>query len=176
MMKEVFIFPTSFAQQRLWFLDQMSPGDLAYNMPCSVLLRGQLSAKILERSLNEVVRRHEALRTTFAVVDGTPVQVIIPALTLELPVTDLRQLPEGERKAQARHLADQEAQQSFDLIEGPLIRTRLLRLSEREQLLLLTIHHIVCDGWSLGVLVKELAALYKAFSAAKKSPLEELPI
>ena len=149
---EVYVFPTSFSQQRLWFLDQFEPGSAYYNIPCAIRLSGRLDVGALERALNEIVRRHEALRTTFAVEDGQPVQVIAPLLRLPLPVTDLSSLPVSEREAEAQRLAAEEAQRPFDLEHGPLLRAQLLRLSEREHIALLTVHHIVSDGWSMGVL------------------------
>ncbi len=168
--------PLSFAQQRLWFLDQLAPGNLFYNIPMAVRLTGELDVAALERTLNEVVCRHEALRTTFVTVDERPVQVIAPELILPLPVDDLTHLPENEREAAAQRLATEEAQQPFDLAQGPLLRARLLRLGEEEHIVVLTVHHIVSDGWSLGVLVQEVATLYAAFKAKEPSPLPELPI
>ncbi|HEX8348925.1 MAG TPA: condensation domain-containing protein, partial [Hymenobacter sp.] len=166
----------SFAQARLWFLEQLEPGSYAYNMPAAVRLTGSLNVAALEQSLNEIVLRHEALRTTFRMVSGEPLQVIAPVLVLTLPLVDLRSLPEAQQEAQAERLATEEAQQPFDLAMGPLLRAKLLHLSEAEHILLLTMHHIVSDGWSMGVMIRELAALYKAFSMGKPSPLPELPI
>jgi amino acid adenylation domain-containing protein len=176
MEKEVFVFPTSFAQQRMWFLDQWVPGSPVYIIPLAVRLAGHLRVAALEHSLNEIVRRHEALRTTFSVMDGQPVQVITPQLSLSLPVIDLRALPETERETEVRRLATAEAQQPFDLTQGPLLRATLLRLGEHEQVLLLTLHHIVADGWSIGILLRELVALYAAFCLGQPSPLPELPL
>ena len=174
--EDVFVFPMSFAQQRLWFLDQLEPGNSVYNIPAAMCLRGALNGAALEQSLNEIVRRHEALRTTFSVMEGQPVQVIAPGLALTLPVVDLGNLLETEREAEAQRLTIEEAQRPFDLAQGPLLRTTLLRLDKEEHILLLTMHHIVSDGWSMGVLFRELSALYEAFSAGKPSPLPELPI
>ena len=128
------------------------------------------------RTLNEIVRRHEALRTHFAMVDGTPVQIIAPHLELELPLTDLADLPHGEREARAQWLAEDEAQTPFDLSTGPLIRAGLIRLDDNDHIILLTLHHIVSDGWSMGVLVQEVAALYTAYVEKQPSPLAELAI
>src|SRR5215207_166577 len=166
----------SFAQQRLWFLDQLQPGSAAYNIPAAVRLGGALDTTAFGRALTEVVRRHESLRTTFAVRDGQPVQLIHPAGPLELPVTDLGHLGAELREAEARRLAAVEARRPFDLARGPLLRVQLLRLAAEEHVLLLTMHHIVSDGWSMGVLVKEAAALYRAFAAGRPSPLAELPV
>jgi len=169
-------FPLSFAQERLWFLDQLQPGSPAYNVPLANRLPGQINVPALERSLNEIIRRHAALRTSFQFKDGKPVQVISPSLYIQLPVEDLSQFPAPERESEASKIAQMEAQQPFDLSSGPLLRARLLRLSATDHLLLLTLHHIISDGWSLGVFFKELAVLYEAFIAGKPSPLEELPI
>jgi amino acid adenylation domain-containing protein len=168
--------PVSFAQQRLWFIDQLEPGNPSYNMPSAVRLTGMLNVAALEASLNEIVRRHESLRTTFATVDGQAVQLIAPELSLSLPVVDLTQYSESEREAQVRKLMAEEAQQPFDLAQGPLVRARLLRLGPTDHIALFTMHHIISDEWSLGVLMRELAALYTAFCNKEPSPLPELPI
>jgi len=166
----------SFAQQRLWFLDQFEPGSHLYNIPIAVRLAGQLDAAALEQSLNEIVRRHEALRTTFATVNDSPVQMIATTLSVALPLVDLSELPEAGREAEARQLATEEAQRPFDLARGPLFRASLLRLNDKDHALLVTMHHIVSDGWSLSVFMRELTALYEAFSKHQPSPLAELPI
>jgi amino acid adenylation domain-containing protein len=168
--------PLSFAQARLWFLDQLEPGNAFYNIPAAVRLSGQLNVVALEQSLNQIISRHEALRTNFVTVNGQPVQVIASTLTLTLPVVDLRQLPESQRERDCQRLANEEAVQPFDLATEPLVRTKLLQLSESEHVLLLTMHHIVSDGWSMGVLVRELAALYEAFCNDSLLVLPELPI
>jgi len=168
--------PLSFAQERLWFLDQLEPGNTAYGIPIAYRLQGSLDVAALEWSLNEIVRRHEVLRATFAVVDGRPAQVIAPEMRLTLPVEDLRGLPEAEQEAEVERWATEEAHHPFDLAQGPLLRATLLRLNEEEHVLLLTMHHIVSDGWSMGVFNRELAVLYEAFSAGEPSPLPELPI
>ncbi|HEX8115992.1 MAG TPA: condensation domain-containing protein, partial [Pyrinomonadaceae bacterium] len=166
--------PLSFAQQRLWFMAQLGPGGSSYNVPVAVRLKGALDLTALERTLSEIVRRHEVLRTTFAVVDGEPVQVIHDARPVSLPVTDLSALDESERESEAARLAGEEAGRPFDLGAGPLVRAGLLRLSAEEHVCLLTVHHIVSDGWSMGVLINEVAALYDAFSSGGESPLPEL--
>jgi amino acid adenylation domain-containing protein len=168
--------PLSFSQQRLWFLNQFEPGNPAYNIPFAVRLSGALNVVMLEQSLNEVIRRHEALRTTFATVDGCPVQIIAPVSTATLPVVDIRELSESEQEILIPCLTTEEAQHSFDLTRGPLVRATLLRLREEEHVLSLNIHHIVSDGWSTGILIRELAMLYRAFSTGKPSPLPALPI
>ncbi|HEX7317734.1 MAG TPA: amino acid adenylation domain-containing protein [Pyrinomonadaceae bacterium] len=174
--EDVFVFQTSFAQQRLWLLDQLQPGDHTYNISAAVRLRGPLDVSALARSLNEVVARHESLRTTFAVDDGRPVQVVKQSLTLDVPVLRLGSLPEAEREAEFQVVAAMEAQRAFDLATGPLLRAVLVELGAREHVLLLNVHHIVSDGWSMGVLVGEVGALYAAFLEGRPSPLEELPI
>ncbi|HAJ59258.1 MAG TPA: AMP-dependent synthetase [Cyanobacteria bacterium UBA8543] len=166
--------PLSFAQARLWFLDRLQPGNPFYNIAVAIRLNGLLDVAALQQSFNEIVRRHEALRTIFTTVDGKPIQVSHPTLTITLPVIDLRALP--EREAEAQRLATHEAGKPFDLTRAPLLRVTLLQLSETENVMLLTLHHIVSDGWSMGVLVQELGVLYDAFSTGKPSPLAELPI
>ena len=166
----------SFAQQRLWFFDQLEPGLSAYNIPAAVRLKGPLNLAALEQSLNEIVKRHESLRTTFGQVDGRPTQVIAPTLTIKLPVVDLRKLPASERETEVRRLATAEAQLPFDLSQGPLLRGTVLRLDDEEHVGLLTMHHIVSDGWSTGILIREMATLYVAFCAGGSSPLPALPI
>ncbi len=174
--RELAHLPLSYAQQRLWFLDQLEPQRSIYNIPESHYFEGALNLEALERSLSEIVRRHEILRTTFASVAGEPMQVIAAAEPLRLEVIDLSRLPAPERENEAQRLANEEAQQPFDLALGPLLRVKLLRLAEAEHVLLLTMHHIVADGWSIGVLERELTALYAAYSAGQSSPLEELTI
>ncbi|MEP0752182.1 amino acid adenylation domain-containing protein [Trichocoleus sp. Lan] len=168
--------PLSFAQQRLWFLDQLNPGDSAYNISAAVRLVGALNIVALEQSFQAIIQRHEALRTTFATEAGQPIQVIIPSAAFKLPVIDLRKLPPTEREASVLRLATEEAQRPFDLTQLPLLRVTLLQLDEAENAVLLTMHHIIADGWSMGVLIREVATLYEAFCAGKPSPLPELPI
>jgi len=168
--------PLSFAQERLWFLDQLEPGSPFYNMPAAVRVTGPLDVAALRASLNEIVSRHEALRTTFATVDGRPVQRIAESLLVPFEVVDLNAVPEAEREEEIRSRAVAEAQRPFDLSAGSLLRVCLLRASATEHVFLLTMHHIVSDGWSMGVFIRELAALYQAFSAGQPSPLEELSV
>ncbi|RJS17729.1 hypothetical protein DRW03_27485 [Corallococcus sp. H22C18031201] len=166
----------SFAQQRLWFIDQLEPGSPDYNIPAALKMRGALDVLALERTFVELVRRHHVLRTVFRVSEGRAVQVITPASSFKAEVQDLRALPEAARESEARRLAREEASRPFELSRGPLLRVRLLVMAEREHLLLVTMHHIISDGWSISVLLKEVAALYAAFSAGQPSPLPELPI
>ena len=168
--------PLSFSQQRLWFLSQLEPTSSFYNMPVAVRLSGTLNAEAMKRSLNEVVRRHESLRTSFPALDGQPRQAFAAALELELPVHDLSGLPAQEREAEALRRATEEARQPFDLAHGPLFRASLLRLQDDEHILLATMHHIISDGWSMSVLVREVGQLYRAFTEQQPSPLPELPI
>ncbi len=169
-------FPLSFAQQRLWFLDQLEPGSCFYNIPAAVRLQGELDTNALEQSFAEVIRRHEALRTRFGVVNGVAVQVIDEAPEFSLPVLDLSTVAEGEREAAARRAALAETQRPFDLSTGPLLRASVLRVSEQEHVLLCTMHHIISDGWSMGVLIRELTTLYEAYAKGEESPLPELKI
>ena len=168
--------PLSFAQERLWFLDQLEPGGAAYNIPGALRLSGPLDLAVLERALSEIARRHEVLRTTLTLEGGRPVQVIAPATPVSLPLVSLRALDEQEREAEVRRLAEEEARRPFDLAAGPLVRARMLALAADEHVLLFTMHHVVSDGWSRAILIEELAALYEAFAAGRPSPLAELPI
>jgi amino acid adenylation domain-containing protein len=169
--------PLSFAQQRLWFLDQLHPGTPAYNIPAALHLAGRLDEGALGRSLTEVVRRHEVLRTTFSAGgDGKPVQVIARAGGAALSVVDLGGLPDAARGREAATLADREGLRPFDLARGPLLRSVLLRRSPDERTLLVTLHHAVADGWSVEVLAREVGALYDAFARGAPSPLPEPPL
>ncbi len=169
------VVPLSYAQQQLWVIDWLYPGEVTYNVPLVARLGGRLDAGALERSLAEIVRRHEALRTTFALVDGEPRQVIgAPSFTM--PVVNLADLPAVAAEAEASRLAAEDAHRPFDLARGPLFRATLLRLSARAHVLLMNVHHIVSDGWSLSILAGELGALYDAFAAGRPSPLPALPV
>jgi hypothetical protein len=195
---EVFVFPASFAQARLWFLDRLFPGNPFYNVSAALRLTGSLNKTALEQTFNEIVRRHEALRTTFRMLEGQLVQVIAPVETYPtlreplrgtgtaspnrrnvstlLAIIDLRFLSAAEKEAETRRLATQERSRPFDLSSEPLLRVMLLQLDSSEHVLLLNLHHIICDGWSIGVLIRELGSLYTAFSNNQPSPLPELPI
>jgi amino acid adenylation domain-containing protein len=166
----------SFAQERLWFLDQLEPGSSAYNISRAVRLTGDLKLTALEQSLAEILRRHKVLRTTFVTRNEQPVQMISPPGTFTLSVIDLGVLPDEQREAKTRELAGEEASRPFDLATGPLLRATLLRLASEEHVLLVTMHHIISDGWSMGIFYRELSALYEAFSKGNPSPLPELPI
>lgn len=168
--------PASFAQQRLWFLDQLDPGSPMYNVPAAVRLIGTLDQAALKQAFNELVRRHEVLRTTFASEGGLPVQVIARALAIALPVEDLSGLPESEREAEARRRAVEESWQPFHLAVGPLFRARLFKLGPEDHLVTVVTHHTVSDGWSIGVLIMETGRLYDAFARGEPSPLPDLPV
>jgi surfactin family lipopeptide synthetase A len=173
---DVFVFPASFAQQRLWFLDQVEGGSAVYNIPSAFRLTGSLDANALERALNQVVARHESLRTTFAAPDGIPAQVIAPALQVSLPVTDLRELPLAAREPEAMRIASAEAGHAFDLATGPLLRSRLVRLADDHHLFLLTVHHIVADGYSMALLFSELTTQYRGIRSGASQSLQPVTI
>jgi amino acid adenylation domain-containing protein len=167
----------SFAQQRLWFLDRLEEGQsVAYQVPRAIRLEGDLQVDALERAFNEIVRRHEVLRTIFGPGEEGPLQFIVPESQTSLGLIDLVGCPEGEREAELRRRLRGEIYEPFDLARGPLLRTRLYRLGEQEHVLLLNMHHIVTDGWSMGVLFRELSLLYAAFCKGQPSPLPELAI
>jgi amino acid adenylation domain-containing protein/non-ribosomal peptide synthase protein (TIGR01720 family) len=168
--------PLSFAQQRLWFLDQLVPGSLAYNTASSLRLRGQLNVPALQQTLSEIVRRHEVLRTRFGMADDQPVQIVEPAGRLPLPVSDLSALAPAAQESEVQRQARAEVQRPFDLTSGSLLRVRLLRLGPTEHVMFLTIHHIICDTWSIHILIREIGALYQAFTHGRRSPLADLAI
>jgi amino acid adenylation domain-containing protein len=166
----------SIAQEHFWLFDQVLPSLPLFNIPYTVRLRGVLNIAILEQSFNEIIKHHEALRTTFATENGQLIQVIAPKLSIFLPVSDLRAVPDARREDEAQRLVQEEGQRPFDLEHGSLLRGCLLRLGEQEHILLVVLHHIICDGWSLGVLMRALADVYDAFAAGQPSPLATLPI
>ena len=168
--------PLSFAQQRLWFIDQLEPGSALYNLASMYRMRGTLNVVALERTLNEIVRRHESLRTTFRNVDGRPVALIKPELSLPMPTADVSGANPEQREGELKRLADEEASKPFDLSVGPLLRVRLLRVSDDDHVLLLVVHHIVGDGWSGSLIAGEMAAIYDAFAQERPSPLPELTV
>jgi acyl carrier protein len=165
--------PLSFAQQRLWFLDQFQPGSQSYNVPAAVRIRGPLQVAALERSLSEIVRRHEVLRTRFVLRQGEPVQEVLAAQELPLAVVDFSAWAEEPREQRVAEFIAAEAAHRFDLSRGPLLRVHLLRLQAEEHVLVLNLHHIVSDGWSLGVLLEELGRLYEAERHGVESGLAE---
>ncbi len=174
--EEIYIFPASFGQRRLWFLDQFEPNSPYYNIPSAFRLYGPFRLDIFKRAIQEIVDRHESIRTTFAASDGEPVQVIVPELALPVPVIDLSGLEEENKEKEILRRATEEARKPFDLKKGPLARVTILKAGEEDHIILLTLHHIISDGWSMGVLVAEISALYNAFSNNQPSPLPELPL
>ena len=169
-------FPLSFAEERLWFLDQLMPGSALYNRPIAVRLQGYLNVAALTETFNAIVQRHEILRTSFHAEDGRPRQVVTAEVRLTLPVIDIRDLPASKREAEALRLSTEEAWKPFDLSQGPLIRVTLVRQDEEDYLLLVTLHHIISDGWSLGIIIKEVGAFYEAFVSGKTASLAPLAI
>lgn len=168
--------PLSFAQEWLWLIHQVNPDSAAYNLPSAVRLKGALEVAALERSIGEVVRRHEILRTRFAEVDGRATQMIAPAVPLRLPVVDLGEMEARRREDEAGRLVTEDARLPFDLERGPLVRAFLLRLGEQDHVIILTVHHIASDAWSTGIIIQEIASLYEAFRRGGESPLPPLPI
>ncbi|MDR4481691.1 MAG: amino acid adenylation domain-containing protein [Nitrospirales bacterium] len=168
--------PLSFAQERFWFLEQLSPGTPFNNIPIALRLKGVLDIEVLRRSLDEIICRHEILRATFVLRNGQPAQIIAPRLDLPLPIEHLQWVAELKREEQLQGLLGEEARRPFDLMKEPLLRLRLFRISEADHVLSLTIHHIIADGWSMGIFSRELAALYHAFMHGQVSPLPALPV
>ena len=166
--------PVSFAQQRLWFLDQLEPGNASFNISRAVRVKGQLDLEALRQALNAIIARHESLRTNFTSIDDEPMQVIAPTREIEIRLVDLSS--EVDRENEARRLASEESQRVFNIAHDQLLRIVLFRLDDEDQVLLLVMHHIVSDGWSMGVLFRELEALYEAFAESRPSPLSDLTI
>jgi pristinamycin I synthase 3 and 4 len=170
------LLPLSFAQQRLWFINRLEGTSTEYNMPGALRLRGELDREAIERTINTIIERHESLRTHFAEVGGEPVQVIDPELWIELPVEDLSALDEKAQRERVSTVLRQEGAQPFDLASGPMLRMKLLKLGERDHLLLRTVHHIVSDGWSEAVFNREIMVLYEAYREGRKNPLKPLAV
>ncbi len=170
------VLPLSFSQERLWLLEQLSPGNYAYNMPGAIRLRGELNLVCLEQALDEILTRHEVLRTTFKTLDNQPVQVITHPKSLPVKIIDLSELSVEDQTREAKRLTEEEARSSFDLSKDLLIRATLLKLNSEDHIFLLTMHHIVSDGWSRGIFTREFVTLYQAFLEGKPSPLAPLPI
>ena len=168
--------PLSFAQQRLWFIHQLEPDGAAYNMPISVMLKGRLEVAALSQSLQAIAQRHEVLRTRYVAVDGNPHQLIEEEAELEIKLYDLSDLEDGHREQEARAITGREAGRAFDLEQGPVWRAGLVKLTQEEHVLMLTIHHIASDGWSTGVLVREFSALYEQYSSGRQADLPELRV
>ncbi|HVG17878.1 MAG TPA: condensation domain-containing protein [Blastocatellia bacterium] len=174
--KQLNFCPLSHDQERLWAIDRNGPGNTAYNIYTASRLRGPLDAEVMSRAINEIVRRHEILRTTFAAVEGRPVMVIASELEISLPVDDLTPLPESEREREAMRRVNEEAARPFDLARGPLVRVGLLRLAEDDHVMHMTMHHTITDRWSAAIVEQELGVLYDAFMKGKPSPLPEAAI
>ncbi len=168
--------PLSQNQQGLWVLSQLMPDSFLYQIPKALRLTGNLNIEALRHTLDAIVERHESLRTIFKKVDGVPMQVVVDHARLDLPLIDLSAMPEAEREEEARHILAVEGRRPFNLSKGPLTRCHLLRLTASEHIVLVTTHHIVTDGWSMGIFHRELMELYEAFAAGQPSPLPELPI
>lgn len=168
--------PLSYAQQRLWFIHQLEPDNPAYNIPMAVRLRGTLSVTALRQSLQEIVRRHEVLRTRFDARDGQPIQVIEEPAEIDVPTWDMSDLPQGERERRAREIVAQEARRPFDLRDGPVWKAALLRIAPEDHVLVLTIHHVAGDGWSTGVLVREFTAFYSGYRKGQRTALPDLTV
>jgi hypothetical protein len=166
----------SYAQRQMWVIDQMQPGTPAYNLPVAYRIRGHLDVKALENSFNEVIKRHEILRTIFTIKDNEPVQIIHPELGIKINNISLEKIPKNEREIQVQKLASEEAIKSFDLSKLPLIRVSLYKLEEQEHVLVITFHHIVADGWSIGLIFNELDTLYRGFTTGSATSLPELQI
>jgi len=170
------IVPLSFAQARLWFLSQLEGGSTSYNLPFTVLLKGNLNLNALKQALAEIIQRHEVLRTRFQVENNTPIQIIDAAISPTWSVVDLQNLPADEQLITVQQLVNLEIAKPFDLAKGPLVRSHLWQLSQQSQVLLINMHHIVSDGWSTGILIQELSKLYQAILSGTPNPLPELPI
>ncbi len=168
--------PLSFAQQRLWLIDQITAHNAVYNVPLAYRLTGDLDIKIFSQSLNAIAQRHESLRTAFTVVDQQPVQSFVGNLEIDLPIIDLRSLTVNEQKQELSRIAEIEAQAPFDLSQSPLIRAKLIYLAPDQHVFFLTMHHIICDGWSLDIFFRELGLIYEALAAGQPSPLPPLLI
>src|SRR6202795_3182491 len=170
--------PASFAQDRLWFLDQLEPGTAAYNLVRAFRITGPLNVNALTSAIGAVIRRHESLRTIFESVDGEARQVVLSDVDVQVPILNLADLPESEREREALRIASEEGKKPFDLTRGPLLRTALLQLSRDRYILVLAMHHIITDGWSISILFRELAHCYEAFTKGKgnEPDLRELPV
>src|SRR5215510_2947750 len=174
---EAFFFPVSFAQQRLWFLDQLAPGSTAYNVPAGFRIKGTLQVEAVEKSLHRLIERHEVLRTTFASVDGRPVQVVHQTLLLDFAKEDRSAVKGLNCEDHIQAVMDEELRQPFNLARGPLLRGRLLRFAPDDHFLLISMHHIITDGWSAGILFRELATLYaESCSNTQETTLPPLDI
>lgn len=169
-------FPLSFAQEQIWFLNRLEDQGITYNMPLAVRIKGKLKIDALQRSLDEIIRRHQVFRVTFAVKEGEAVQLVGEPFAVSLPITHLEELGKKEQEIQVKRLTETEAQAPYDLEKGPLFRMRLLRLGQEHHVMILVMHHIIADGWSSDIFFRELTALYPAYAKGESSPLKPLPI
>jgi len=169
-------YPASFGQRRLWFLDQLEPGTAAYNMARAFRITGPLDISVLTRAFEAMVERHESLRTVFDSVDGEARQIVLSDMEVQIPVVDLTDIPQPDREKQALRIASEEGKKTFDLTQGPLLRAVLVRLGPKQHLLILVMHHIVTDGWSIAVLFREVTRCYEAFSRGEEVNLPSLPL
>src|SRR5260370_32318144 len=169
-------FPASFAQQRLWFLDQLEPGTAAYNLSRVVRSAGPLEVTALSRAVEGVIGRHESLCTVFDSVDGDTRQIVLSEVHVDIPVLDLGGIPEDSREPEALRIASEEGKKPFDLTKGPLFRAVLLHLGPNQYLLVLVMHHIITDGWSIAVLFREITRCYEAITNGQEAKLPELPL
>lgn len=170
------VFPASFGQQRLWFLDQVVPGTTAYNLARAFRLTGSLNQVALARAFQSIISRHESLRAVFISLDDEVRQVVLPTLKFDLPVSDISELPAAEREQTALSMAGEEASKPFDLSKGPLLRAKLIRLGSVDHILVLVIHHIIVDGWSMNLLFHEMGELYASFVDGRQPQLPTLNI
>ncbi|MGE5398775.1 MAG: amino acid adenylation domain-containing protein, partial [Ignavibacteriales bacterium] len=173
---EAFVFPASYAQQRLWFLDQFEPGSPYYNIPSALRIKGKFNVEILNRVIKEICRRHESLRTNFSTIDGKPVQVISLEINIPFSIIDLTEIPAVDVENEISHIVNETARYSFNLSNEPLFRVKVLKISSEDHVLIVIMHHIISDGWSMGVLIDEITKLYAAFTEGKSSPLQDLEI
>jgi len=169
-------YPLSYAQRRLWFLDQFEPESPYYNIPMALRIKGNFSIDVFKKTIQSIINRHEALRTTFIARNGEPLQAVKPLLTIPVEVQDISSIPADTRENKIIELATADAQKPFNLEKGPLIRVSILKTAQSEHIVLLNMHHIISDGWSIGVLVAEITQLYSAITSGKESPLPKLKI
>src|SRR6202021_2362234 len=168
--------PASFAQERLWFLDQLEPGTAAYNLVRAFRITGPLNEKALTSAIRAVIQRHESLRTIFERIEGEAKQSVLPDVDVQIPIINLTNCPESERKREALRIASEEGKKPFDLTRGPLFRSVLVQLGNNQYIMVLVMHHIITDGWSISILFRELARCYEDFVNGKESQLPELPV
>ncbi len=174
--EDVFVFPASYGQKRMWFLDQFEPGSPYYNIPVGFIIKGRFNRDLFIKTINIIVDRHESIRTTFTSIKGEPHQVIIPELVIEVPIIDLTDIESNYVEAKVKNIARTEARKPFDLAVGPLFRVKILKLCEEENVILITMHHIISDGWSMGILVHEITSIYSGLINNRPIELEELEI